>query len=161
MCVQDIPASVSSKSDRKLINSRVLFDLGSQTILVRDQFTEQAGWSYTNAQYSLAGIGTNSRTIQGKLWNISLKDKEGKIHITKGYGVPSILQNDWYFPAIKEVAGQFPNVPKEVFLAQESRQLDILIGTDSLNLMPKCNFGPDCKDCKKRLCCYQSKFGLG
>jgi len=129
--------------------------------LVRDQFAEQAGWSYTKAQYSLAGIGTSSRTIQGKLWNITLKDKEGKIHITKGYGVPSILQNDWFFPAIKEVAGQFPNVPKEVFLAQESKQLDILIGTDSLNLLPKCNYGPDCKDCKNGLCCYQSKFGLG
>ena len=59
------------------------------------------------------------------------------------------------------MAGKFPNVPKEVFLAQESRQLDILIGTDSLNLMPKCNYGPDFKDCKKGLCCYQSKFGLG
>ena len=49
------------------------------------------------------------------------------------------------------MAGQFPNVPKEVFSAQESRQLDILIGTDSLNLMPKCNYGPDCKDCKNRM----------
>merc|ERR1712112_437213 len=71
------------------------------------------------------------------------------------------LQDDWYFPAIKEMAEQFPNVPKEVFLAQESRQLDILVGTDSLNLMPKCNYGPDCKDCSNGLCCYQSKFGLG
>ena len=158
MCVQDIPASVTSEPDR---NARVLFDLGSQTTLVRDQFAEQAGWSYTNAQYSLAGIGSKSRTIQGKLWNIALRDREGKIHITQGYGVPSILQDNWYFPAIKEVAEQFPNVPKEVFLAQESRQLDILVGTDSLNLMPKCNYGPDCKDCKNGLCCYQSKFGLG
>ena len=94
LCVQDILAIVSSGSDRKLINARVLFDLGSQTKLVRDQFAELAGWAYTNAPYSLAGIGTSSRTIQGKLWNITLKDKECKIHITKGYGVPSILQND-------------------------------------------------------------------
>ena len=105
MCVQDIPAICSSGSDRKLTNARVLFDLGSQTTLVRDQFAERAGWHYTKAQYSLAGIGTSSKTIQGKLWNITLKDKEGKIHITKGYGVPSILQKDWSFPAIKEVAG--------------------------------------------------------
>merc|ERR1712101_57893 len=161
LCVQDIPAIYSSGSDRKLTNARVLFDLGSQTTLVRDQFTERAGWHYTKAQYSLAGIGTSSKVIQGKLWNITLKDKEGKIHITKGYGVPSILQKNWSFPAIKEVAGQFPNIPKEVFLAQDSKQLDILIGTDSLNLLPKCNYGPDCKDCKNELCCYQSKFGLG
>ena len=39
LCVQDIPASVASKPDR---NARVLFDLGSQTTLVRDQFAEQA-----------------------------------------------------------------------------------------------------------------------
>ena len=36
-----------------------------------------------------------------------------------------------------------------------------MIGTDSLNLLPKCNYGPDCKDCQTGLCCYQSKFGLG
>ena len=142
-----------------MTNARVLFDLGSQTTLVRDQFAEQAGWNYTKAQYSLAGIGTSSKVIQGKLWNITLKDREGKIHITKGYGVPSILQKDWSFPAIKEVAGQFPNIPAEVFSAQDSKQLDILIGTDSLNLLPKCNYGPDCKDCKNGSCCYQSKFG--
>ena len=64
LCVQDIPASVASEPDRKV---RVLFDLGSQTTLVRDKFAEQAGWSYTTAQYSLAGIGSKSRTIQGKL----------------------------------------------------------------------------------------------
>ena len=46
LCVQDIPASVGSEPDR---NARVLFDLGSQTTLVRDQFAEQAGWSYTTA----------------------------------------------------------------------------------------------------------------
>ena len=104
MCVQDIPASVASEPDR---NVRVLFDLGSQTTLVRDKFAEQAGWSYTNAQYSLAGIGSKSRTIQGKLWNIAHRDREGQIHTAQGYGVPSILQDDWYFPAIKEMAEQF------------------------------------------------------
>merc|ERR1712112_467644 len=57
LCVQDIPASVASEPDRKV---RVLFDLGSQTTLARDKFAEQAGWSYTTAQYSLAGIGSNS-----------------------------------------------------------------------------------------------------
>ena len=68
--------------------------------------------------------------------------------------MPSILQKDWSFSAIKEVAGQFPNIPAEVFSAQDSKQLDILIGTDSLNLLPKCNYGPDFKDCRSRLCYY-------
>merc|ERR1711895_210602 len=149
LCVQDIPVSVDSKFDK---NARVLFDNGSQTTLVRDHFAEQAGWSYTKAQYTLAGIGNKSRLIQGKLWNVTLKDREGKMHVIQGYGVPSILQENWYFPAIKDVAGKFPNVPKEVFLAQESRPLDILIGTDSLNLMPKCNYGSDCKNCEDGLC---------
>merc|ERR1712177_28830 len=98
---------------------------------------------------------------QGKLWNIALKDREGKKHVTQGYGVPSILQDNWYFPDTKDMIGKFPNIPKEVFLAKESRPLAILVGTDSLNLMPKCIYGPDCKDCKDGLCCYQSKFGLG
>ena len=105
LCIQDIPAIGNFEPDRKTANARVLFDIGSQTTLVRDQFAEQLGWSYTKAQYSLAGIGTSSKLIQGKLWNISLKDKDGKIHITKGYGVPSILKTNWSFPDIKEMAG--------------------------------------------------------
>ena len=161
LCVQDVPVICSSDSGRKVATARILFDSGSQTTLVRDKFAEQAGWSYSKAQYSLAGIGTSSKTIQGKLWDITLKDSKDGIHLTKGYGVPSILQNNWSFPSIKELAGKFPNIPSEVFSAQASRPLDILIGTDSLNLLPKCNYGPDCKDCKSGLCCYQSKFGLG
>ena len=39
------------------ISARVLFDSGTQTTLVRDCFTESAGWSYSKADYSLAGIG--------------------------------------------------------------------------------------------------------
>ena len=85
----------------------------------------------------------------------------GKVHITKAYGVPSILQEDLAFSVINEVAAQFPNIPKEAFSAQYSRPLDILIGSDALSLLPKCTYGPDCKDCRSGLCCYQSKFGLG
>ena len=83
------------------------------------------------------------------------------MHNTKGFGVTSILQEDWAFPAINDLAPQFPNIPNDVFLAQSSRPLDILIGTDALSLLPKFNYGPDCKDCRSGLCCYQSKFGLG
>ena len=83
------------------------------------------------------------------------------MHITKGFGVTSILKEDWAFPAINDLAAQFPNIPKDVSLAQSSRPIDILIGLDALSLLPKCNYGPDCKDCRSGLCCYQSKFGLG
>ena len=60
-----------------------------------------------------------------------------------------------------EVAALFPNIPTEAFSAKNSKPLDILIGSDALSLLPKCNYGPDCKDCSSGLCCYQSKFGLG
>ena len=45
LCVQDIPAISNFEPDRKTANARVLFDLGSQTTLVRDHFAEQLGWS--------------------------------------------------------------------------------------------------------------------
>ena len=48
-----------------------------------------------------------------------------------------------------------------VFHCQRSRPLDVLIGTDALDLIPKCKNGLNCKACKKGLCCFQSKFGLG
>ena len=161
LCVQDVLVISKSRCKKGDDTARVLFDSGSQTTLVRNKFAEQAGWSYSKARYSLAGIGDKAKTIYGKLWNISLKDNKGKVHTTKAYGVTSILQEDWAFPAINEVAAQFPNIPKDVFLAQHSKPLDILIGSDALSLLPKCNYGPDCKDCRSGLCCYQSKFGLG
>ena len=90
-----------------------------------------------------------------------LRITKGTVHTVKAYGVPSILQEDWAFPAMYEVAAQFPNIPKEAISAQYSKPLDILISSDALSLLPKCNYGPDCKDCSSGLCCYQSKFGLG
>ena len=59
------------------------------------------------------------------------------------------------------MTAQFPNIPKDVFLAQYSKPLDILIGSDAPSLLPKCIYGPECKDCEAGLCCYQSKFRLG
>ena len=46
--------------------ARVLFDSGPQTTLVRNMFTEQAGWSYSKARYSLAGIGDKAKIIYSK-----------------------------------------------------------------------------------------------
>ena len=58
------------------------------------------------------GIGDKALTIHGKLWNISLKDNKGKVHITKANGVTSILQEDWAFPAIMNLQNNFLIFPK-------------------------------------------------
>ena len=92
-----------------------MFHPGSQTTLVTKKFAEQAGWSYSKAQYSLSGIGASAKTIHGKLWNISLKDNEGNTHVANAYGVTSILEEDWAFPAIIDLGDQFPNIPNDVF----------------------------------------------
>ena len=102
--VQDVPVISNSRCKKGDITARVLFDLGSQTTLVRNKFAEQAGWTYSKAQYSLAGIGSTAKTVYGKLWNISLIDNEGNVHITKGYGFTFILQEDWALPAINDLA---------------------------------------------------------
>ena len=94
LCVQDVPVVSNSRCKQGDITARLLFDSGSQTTLVRNKFAEQAGWSYSKAQYSLAGIGATAKTIHGKLWNISLIDNEGNAHITKGYGVTYILEEE-------------------------------------------------------------------
>ena len=126
--MQDVLVVSKSRCKKGDNFARVLFDFGSQTTLVRNKFAEQAGWSYSKARYSLAGIGDKAKIIYGKLWNISLKDNKGKVHTTKAYSVTSILKENWAFSAINEVAAQFPNIPKDVFLAQHSKPLDILIG---------------------------------
>ena len=58
------------------ITARILVDSGSQTTLVTNKFAEQAGWTYSKAKYSLAGIGKKAKVLCGKLWYISLKDNK-------------------------------------------------------------------------------------
>ena len=48
---------IAKKED---ITAKILFDCGSQTMLVTNKFAEQAGWSYFKAQYSLSGIGATA-----------------------------------------------------------------------------------------------------
>ena len=67
LCIQDIPFISNFRCKRVNITARVLFDSGYQTILVRDKFAGQAGWSYSKAQYYLAGIGAGAKTIHSKL----------------------------------------------------------------------------------------------
>ena len=57
LCVQYIPIISKSKCKKGDNSARILFDSGSQTILDRNKFAKQAGWSYSKARYSLAGIG--------------------------------------------------------------------------------------------------------
>jgi hypothetical protein len=49
----------------------------------------------------------------------------------------------------------------QVFEALQPRNLDLLIGNEFLNLLPKCNNGKDCEACRANLCCFESKFGHG
>ena len=63
MCIKDVPVVSNSRCKKGDITARVLFDSGSQTTLARNKFAEQAGWSYSKAQYSLAGIGANTKKI--------------------------------------------------------------------------------------------------
>ena len=47
-----------------------------------------------------------------------------------------------------------------MFSVQNPRPLDILVGTDFLDLLPKCIYGFNCKSCRKRLCCYKRRLGF-
>ena len=54
LCAQDVSVNCNSKAKSDNLIAGVLFDNGSQTILVRDKFAESAGYNYTKALYSVA-----------------------------------------------------------------------------------------------------------
>ena len=145
----------------KVFKGRVLFDNGSQTTLVRDRFANDMGWSYINNCFSLAGVGSMSNIIQGKLYDINILGADGSVYSVKGYGVSNILNKNWSYPALTYLSKFFPKIPVSVFSAQDSRPIDILVGVDALNLIPRCSNGINCVNCESGLCCYKSKFGLG
>ena len=67
LCVQDFTVISNPRCKRGVIIARILFDSGSQTTLVTNKFAEQAGWTYSKARYTLAGIGKKAKIVCGKL----------------------------------------------------------------------------------------------
>ena len=104
----DIPVFSGSNIRGSNLSARVCIDGGSQTTLVRNQFAEDAGWSYSKADYSLASIGSSAKWIKDELWNISLKDNNDNVNIINFYGIHDIMLDNWPFASIMKLSKKIP-----------------------------------------------------
>ena len=79
----------------------------------------------------------------------------------KAYGIASVLKEHCLFPNLKSIARKFPGAPQKVFNVQNPRIIDMVVDSDPLNFLPKCNKRIHCKSCMGSLCCYESLFSHG
>ena len=88
MSLQDIPIANFDW------NARVMFDNGSEILLVSNIFTKKANLPFEEASYTLTGVGSNSTTYNcGRIYTVPLIDSGGDKILVKAFGVDSILSD--------------------------------------------------------------------
>ena len=137
--------------------AQVMFNNGSEIILVTNVFSKRNNLPFEEASYTLAGIESNPTTYNnGRIYNIPLLDSNQEIIFVKAFSVDSILSEKIGREEVKFNKEDFPHLSKEVL--QEAaktlakKYLDILIGNPNLALQPVCESGFGCQDCAKGRC---------
>ena len=96
---------------------------------------------------------------EGRIWSIVLKDNDRVTETMKANGVPQVLLDTIGYGAHKSYKNKFPHGSPRMFDTLLEKELNLLIRNTYLGLYPKCVVGGfKCKDCKKNLCCYESRF---
>ena len=111
LCFQDIFVKYNSKHKSDKFKSRILFNDGYQTTLVRISFAEFVLWSYSKASYSVACICSNAKVVKGKFWNVTHRDNLGNINKINDYYASSILKENQSFPEMMNCSKGFYQIP--------------------------------------------------
>ena len=137
--------------------ARVHWDPGSTRVMVTHAFAARAKLRSKPVAYSLQVVGQPWRQVQGKCYEVELRDRAGKGRKVWGYGLDTISDS----VATVDPSGVrhlFPHVPSEVFRPLNSRPVDILVGLNCFSLHPK---GGEGRDQVGDLRALTSGFGAG
>ena len=134
--IQDIPLSNTDTL------SRTLWDKGSNRVLVRNQFAIENKLVSRDVTYRMEVVaGEAPQIIHSKLYLINLKDMYGNIHKVWGYGVPKIMTSD--VPDLSVIRHLFPHIPEAAFNPLVTKEVDLLIGLNMMELQPSGGLGID------------------
>lgn len=146
---QDIPVNKGE-------NARVLWDDGSNRVLVNNDFAKENNLKSRDATVTMKVVG-DVKKMEVKIYELDLGDMYGKQHHVWGYGIDNIIDPDEPVE-LSQVRSLFPHVPDQAFSSLPKKRIDLLIGLNYNSLHPNGGTGVDTVGNLKAL---RSRFGCG
>ena len=116
-------------------SSRILFDGGSNRVLINSEFAKENNLYERKASISLNVAGGGHETLDTNIYETDLVDRKGERHAIWGYGLENIIDPDEPIDLVP-VRNLFPHIPEAVFKPLPKKRVDILIGLNFNGLHP-------------------------
>ena len=115
--------------------ARIVYDGGSQRVLINDDFAKEQGLQSTDVTVNLELASNKVETLKTKRYQIELYDNSGKAHLIWGYGCPKIM-SPYESVNLKKVRHLFKELPDDAFQSIPEKRIDILLGLNFFGLHP-------------------------
>ena len=134
--LQDIPLKQSSST------CRTLWDKGSNRVLVREEFAKENKLVSREVTYMMEVVGGEEhKIVHSNIYLLDLVDMYGNVRTLWGYGVPRVMSSS--VPDLSPIRKLFPHIPEDAFKALETKDVDVLIGLNMMELQPSGGMGVD------------------
>ena len=120
--------------ERVTDDMNVMWDSGATVSMITFDKARAFGLSGVNAKITIVKVGGVRETIESRIYDVPICDKEGNFHIFQAYGIPQISSA---IDAIEttELAAEFEINPNEV--ARPKGNIDMLIGFEYAGFHPE------------------------
>ena len=153
MLLQDVQV----KSGNISSDGRVLWDGGSNRVLVNNNFAMEQKLRSQEVTYKITVVGGKETIEKGLVHEVDLVDNDGQVHNIWGFGIDLIM--DPPDPVdLQPVRNLFPHVHDDVFKPLAKKRIDMLVGLNFFSLHPDGGQGQNSVGNLKAL---HSKFSRG
>ena len=153
MLIEDVKIKTGSKTTE----SRVMWDDGSNRVLINNQFAKDQDLRSQRVKYKLLVPGGKETIEDGVVYELELVDNSGQTHKIWGFGIDTIIDPPDPID-LQPVRDLFPHIPQHVFEPLPQKRLDILIGLNFFSLHPD---GGQGRNNVENLKALHSKFSKG
>ena len=134
--IQDIPIKKSS------MPARVLWDKGSNRVLIRDEFAKATKLISKEVTYNMETVGDQeAKQYHSNIYLLDMVDMYNNVRTVWGYGVSKIMLSSR--PNLSKLQKIFPHIPASAFEALATNEVDVLIGLNMNELQPAGGVGVD------------------
>ena len=153
MLLEDVKINSSSK----FLSGRVLWDGGSNRVLINNQFAKDHKLRRQEITYRLSVVGGKETVERGVVYEVELLDNNGQVEQIWGFGIDQILEPPDPVD-LKPIRTHFPHIPDSIFDPHSKKRIDILVGLNFFSLHPS---GGQGRNCVNNLKVLHSRFSKG
>ena len=131
MLLQDVKVKTGNLDS----SARVLWDKGSNRVLIRHSFAKRHKLRAHKVDFKISVVGSVEKYEKGIIYELDLVDKFDCCHRIWGFGMEEIM--DAPLPVnLDPIRHLFPHIPDEAFATLPRKPIDLLIGLNFLSLHP-------------------------